>query len=322
MQILFSFLLFFAPLAAQLHQYALDCKDHALEEFIWEKEALEPFQELLLSWNAERPSRGMYSFWVSLKQNDRWSDWVYHADWAADGQMMCNEHPFGSFVKGTRDGVRMLQGFATGFRIKVFAIGCEMQGMRRLYASLSDGKGNCAEHFSSLEKVLLEDFPRKSQISLRQPRHQDFSFPVASSCAVSFLLRRTIDPLEFAKGVYDSDFDSYEGWSFHAAESFRLLGGSYEAHVERLSSFQALHAHLLRGMPVLVGIKGTLSGAPRPYYFEHIVCVIGYDPAGKRVYAIDSSFPNDRSTFTSYPLDDFLKAWGKQKNIAFVFCFY
>ena len=50
---------------------------------IWEKESITPFTELILSWNAFRPKKGQYSFWVSVHHN-YWSKWYKMAEWGAD----------------------------------------------------------------------------------------------------------------------------------------------------------------------------------------------------------------------------------------------
>ena len=44
-----------------------------------------PFSELILSWNASRPQKGKFVFWVNIKHKN-WSGWRKIAEWGKDGQ--------------------------------------------------------------------------------------------------------------------------------------------------------------------------------------------------------------------------------------------
>ena len=99
--------------------------------------------------------------------------------------------------------------------------------------------------------------------------------------------------------------------------SLRSLNAHVPCHVERLNSFAALHARLLKNSPVIVSIKGPLRNAPKPYANGHLMCVIGY--SNEKVFCVDPGFDANESTYTSYDLKDFLECWEKRKNLAYVF---
>ena len=64
----------------------LDQNNNLLKNYrIWEKESVKPFTELILSWNAFRPKKGKYSFWVSIRHN-YWSKWYKIAEWGTNSQ--------------------------------------------------------------------------------------------------------------------------------------------------------------------------------------------------------------------------------------------
>lgn len=320
------FLLFLATSAfaefSQIHCYALSDSDRTRQELIWESSELAPFNELILTWNATRPEEGRYSFFISLYQNGQWSPWLYSSEWGDLGQIIFNDAPEDSFAVTYRDGAKPKKGFATGFRIRVLAAEvADLFGMKTLWVNLCDlteFQPTILHHH--LDSILLQNVPRQSQITLRHPRSLDLSFPAAMSTAINALFqKKAIDPIDFANQVMDNDTDFYESWMLNAAEAAHRLGADYQVRVERLADFETLHSYLLQGSPVLIAMKGSLPGSPRLYRFPHILCVIGYNSDERKVYCIDSGFPNDKSTFVGYSIEDFLKCWNTQKNIACVF---
>ncbi|HSX25979.1 MAG TPA: C39 family peptidase [Chlamydiales bacterium] len=314
----------FSSLFAQFSQafhYTLDSQPEAT----WQEESTMPFDELILSWNAIRPSSGRFGFLVSLRQNDAWSPWLYYAEWGAPGQILFRENPPTSFAE-TRFGVAgplkengKTKNLCTGFRVKVLTSGgASLHALKSVGVSIARLSEFKIAPVGDLSRVLFENVPRQSQIMLRHPRYTDLSMPTAMTVALNYLRgNRDIDGSDFAESVCDDDNLGYEDWVFNAAEGYNRI--QREALVTRLPDFAALHASLLRGLPVLIGMKGSVTGGPRPFYREHTLCVIGYDPDQRKVHCIDTAFPNDRSTAVAYPLDDFLRVWATQRNIACIF---
>jgi hypothetical protein len=292
-------------------------------EIVWEQTETRPFNELILSWNANRPEDGRLAFLIRVQKEGNWSPWLYYAEWGVFGQMLFKESPEDSFAESNREKIKVKEGLCDGFAIKVIASGgASMSALKTLIASpidLSELKPARLPE-KELESVLLSPVPRQSQITLRHPRYQDLSLPTATSVAINYLLgRKAVDPSDFARQVLDEDFDFYESWVLNCAESAYRLGDGYRVHVERCADFETIHSSLKEGCPVLVGMRGFITGGPRPFYTEHALCLIGYDPGKQKVYCIDTAFPNEASTFVAYPLDQFLTAWAKQGNIA---CFF
>jgi hypothetical protein len=117
--------------------------------------------------------------------------------------------------------------------------------------------------------------------------------------------------------VHDDEWDIYGNWILNTAQGYQETGGAFRPHVRRLNGFPAVHRYLSEGLPVVVSVRGPLEGAPHPYASGHLICVIGYEKG--RVYCIDSGFPDDASTWTSYAMSDFLTAWSRRGYIAYVF---
>jgi hypothetical protein len=283
----------------------------------WEVTEIEPFDELILSWNAERTETESYSFFLSFRQNGEWSPWLYYAEWGAYGRQLCDDRFSCPFAKAFRGTAEPAQGKFDGFRVEaVSPIAGSTFGLRSVIASISRGQKSIALPQSlPTEKILFDSAPRCSLLHLRLSTVHEFSPAASASVAVNYLIGG-VDTQDFIQHVYDQDYDCYEHWPLIAAEMSVRLGAKYSVHVERLDDFGALYSQLQKGCPVLVGLIGTLPGGPRPFQREHGVCVIGYDPAEKKVHCIDPGFMTLKASYVAYPLADFVKAWGKRKNIA------
>src|SRR5690606_27037305 len=114
-----------------------------------------------------------------------------------------------------------------------------------------------------LVPVLLDSFPRKSQMQLNHKRQRDLCSPTSLSTAINFLQKRMISPTDFAECVLDQEFDIYGNWALNIAECYHQTQSP--CRVERLGCFGDLHAHLLKGRPVVVSIKGPIPGGALEY---------------------------------------------------------
>jgi hypothetical protein len=66
-------------------------------------------------------------------------------------------------------------------------------------------------------------------------------------------------------------------------------------------------------------VRGPLPGSAKPYANGHLMAVIGYDPSQQTVICMDPAFPADSETHVVYHLSDFLQAWSRRGNVAYVF---
>lgn len=274
---------------------------------LWEERDTCPFNELILSWNGIRPKQSTWTFWVSFHEGE----WLKYAEWSPDSQQTFKS--IGDFGHTNQD-IAVAKEVSTHFRIKVE--GNELEKLHRLTVCLSH-----SAHFSpltpqNLTPVLLKDVPRQSQMVLDHPRREGLCSPTATCTAINYLFpSKRLDPIAFASRVYDAGFNMYGNWILNIAESYNQTQSP--CRVERLADFNALHAHLVQGKPVVVSVQGTLKGTLKSYDEGHLMCVIGYD--GTQVYCIDSRFLTNEATYVSYELTDFLAAWGRRRNLAYTF---
>lgn len=291
------------------------------EEWIWEVENTEDFNELLLSWNALRTEGIQNAIYVSLKQDGKWSPWLYYADWGDMGRMLGHETFPESCAITSRGVAKPIKGKCDGFRCKISAKGRgDLRGMHHLAVCLTD-LSTFQPSFSipEVESVELKDFPGLSWISVRSSRYLDFSMPISALCAAKFLKKQPLEPSQFIENILETYSDCYEEWEINAAECFHFLENSYLVSVQHLNDFSSLYSYLKNNTPVLAQIKGSIAGGPRPYRNPHVVCVIGYLAEEKKVLCMDCGFLRDHATIVKYPLMDFLKAWEKCFNMVIVF---
>jgi len=307
---------------SSLHSKYLQTEERKEAAFVWQVEETAPFDELLLSWNAKRPEKGDLLFLVRVKTSG-WSPWMQYADWGVDGQSSFSEkHPDFS-VEMFQDTLSTSKVPATGFAIKAIAQnGAGMAGLDALHVTTSDIKAFQREKNGPhpLSTVMIPAILGQSQMLLNHPRCKDMCSPTSTSTVVNFLLgKKAIDPVAFAGRVKDLGHDIYGNWALNVAEAYHHLRGRYFCRIERLSGFAALHSYLMKNLPVVVSVKGELSGAPKAYDAGHLMVVIGFQEKEQKVCCIDSAHGASEKTIVSYPLEDFLKAWGTRKHLAYVF---
>ena len=280
-----------------------------------------PFTELMLSWNGIRPKSGFWSFSVSLFQN-KWSDWVTLAVWGKDLQKTFSCNPFDSFAKSHQDVALVVSGSCNGYKVRIQAIdGSDLTDLHSITVSFGDPKQIELNFQDNYASVILSEIHPQSQQILPHPRSCDLCSPTSTAAAVNYLLKRqSVDPVEFAARAHDQTFDIYGNWILNTAAAYESLDGSHHTYVTRLKDFGDIHSQLLKGLPVVVSIKGPLQGAARPYASGHLILVIGYDNANKRVLCMDPAFPSTQETLTSYPLEQFLLGWTtRRKNLSYLF---
>ncbi|HSX11228.1 MAG TPA: C39 family peptidase [Chlamydiales bacterium] len=311
-------LLLALPLFAETRTHFFSADEQGRSEVLWEELSCSPFKELTLSWNASRPSAGRYSFFISVRQNGEWSPWLYYAEWGSQGQIMFKDIPEHSCAFAQGGQVKPKVGFCDGYRVKVEGSGGADLGRFYHLSVCTLDHFRASQRQEPLAFVLLEGVPRFSQLMTRHPRHYDLALPTAMAALVGYCVgEKVVSPVEFAEKVIDDDTAFYENVSFNIAQASHYLNGAY-LELSHLPDFAALHAYLIKGYPQIAFISGYFPGCPRSYQTEHAVCVIGYDPNENRVHCIDSGFPIDQNTLTSYSLPDFLRGWAKQRNKAII----
>jgi len=278
--------------------------------------SLEPFNELILSWNGYRPPQGRWVFYVSL-YNGSWSPYIKYAEWGAASQKTFQRSL--SNISTHQDVIAPQKGYATGFRYVVKSEeGASLNTLHNISIFCRDTALFEIKPPQNLSSICLERVFPHSQMALSHPRHRDLCSPTSTTAAINFLLKKKeVNPLEIAQKVHDSEFDIYGNWILNTAAAYEALGGNYQTFVARLPDFTFVHQQLIKALPVIVSVKGPLPGAPLPYERGHLILLIGYSDG--QVLCMDPAFNTDAETLISYPLEPFLEAWGARRNLAYLF---
>ncbi len=287
----------------------------------WREQSLPPFTELMLSWNAARPTDGKYLFYVSVKTST-WSPYLLYASWGSDGQTSFKGTTFDSTVSVYQDALEITgTEKATAFQIKVVSEGsASLNRIHGLHVYTNgDAKQEPEQAFSYPSPVHLP-VTGLSQMCIHHIRCKDFCSPASTTAVARYLSnKQTIDPVHFAENAWDKGFDIFGNWVFTVAQAATELGPTWNCWVERLGNFDDIYSRLYQGTPVVVSIRGLLQGSALPYAKGHLVAVIGYDPQQHKVICMDPAFPSDDQTHVFYDLSDFVQAWNRRGKVAYVF---
>lgn len=281
------------------------------------------FNQLIFSWNALRPKKGYFSFYVKARNSitKTWSKWYKMFDWGKGiQQSYCELAKNDTSYVYVR--LEMLAGkFSDGFKLKVVPkLNADLSGLRMLGVSISDfSKFNIekAKDLINLESVEIKDVPKKSQMVLDHAHNLRMCSPTSTSMMISHFSDIQINPLDFAHSVYDKGLDSYGSWPFNTAAAFEVCS-SYYFRVARLNSFVDLHANLMMGYPVVVSVRGKMNGAPKDYNQGHLILVIGFDKNNKEVIVHDPAFSSDPKVKFKYEIVSFIRAWERSHRLAYL----
>jgi hypothetical protein len=281
------------------------------------------FSQLILSWNAVRPSRGYFTFWAQTRgtRSGDWYDWHRVSDWGAGIQR--------SYISKRSRGsshyyVRLeIPEMGDGFRIKVEAHdGASLADLRGLYICISDLENCLSEQndpdVRDLASVYVHNVPQQSQMVLQHPRFDALCSPTSMSMVTGYFRREIVDPIDFARNSYDAGLDVFGSWPFNTAHAFERCNGTVAFWVQRLSSFKMLHNQLMRGIPVVVSVRGAFPGSASMHAHGHLLVVVGWDRDNQRVLCNDPAFESNEKTVRSYGIEGFLQAWERSKRLAYM----
>jgi len=283
------------------------------------------FTQLMFSWNALRPNKGYFVFYLQARnaRTKQWGNWHRTMEWGNNIQSS-NATPSDGFTK--YEHVRLeteRQQFADAFRIKVMGVqGASLANLKALSATTVNMRQFHADAFwgivAQLPSVYIPRVPKISQIALNHKENKRMCSPTACTMLTQYLTGITIDPITFANFSYDSGLNAYGSWPFNTAYAFELCDGKYWFFNTRLNSFSELHKQLMRGIPVVVSVRGMLPGAPQSYPQGHLLVVVGWDNTTKRVICHDPATEKQYNIERKYRLKDFMKAWEQTRRLAYV----
>jgi hypothetical protein len=314
----------FSCIFSEMHHYYVENEDRINQTCCWVEQNVSLFEELLISWNASRPQTGHYSIHVKVKTENDWSPWLPYAQWGSDFQKGTIAKPENVPVHVYQDAVEILDGkVGRGFMVKVIAENCaDISALQSIHVCASKPSTiPPPANISKPDTSYLLKVQGLSQMALLDERGDRLCSPTSTTAVLRFLNQEeSLNPIQFADAVWDSSFDIFGNWVFNVAEAYhQIQKTSYSAWVERLENFQGILDSLREGSPVVISIGGPLPGSAQPYNGGHLIAVIGFDAETNEVICMDPAFKQDEETIVRYPLEDLTTAWGRRKNVAYMF---
>ena len=304
-------------------------------EYVWVEEKTNPFSELIVSWNARRPKKGRFDFYVSVGNpklfSGGWSPWRKLAEWGVNGQKtLSSARDRLVHVKHVR--VEMQRGArGRGYRVKAVARnGADLKDVRTLFANQSYSQNfKTITMPNTLPSFVLNNVPRQSQMKVKHKRRGDFCSPTSTSMIVRYfnnkfsknVKQRALDEQvkTFARKSHDDNYlDIYGNWILNSAQAYNDSFGKVAYRVERLNSFEELYGYLKKGIPVAVSIRGWLRGGYKNYKDGHFVVVVRWSQKRRAVICVDPVFRSWGKMLRAYREKDFLRAWGKSRNLSYI----
>ncbi len=302
-----------------------ECQEHYFSKnLVFGLTNANPFTQLIVSFNAERPVDGSFEFFLRThtqgKHDDEWEPWSKIASWSDSAQKSF----FSKTLDTTFNYVRLEMNkdlVGDGFQIKVEKTKtASFDGVKALFVCASNFKEFKQERpylaSKGLSSLRVKGVPKKSQKLIDHPRIGALCSPTTLSMILEFLTKEPIDPLETARNVYDEGLDVFGSWPFNMAYAFEKTEGHYFFYVSRLSSFAQLHK-MLSVMPVGLSVRGAIKGARKNYPSGHFLVVVGYDADKKQVICFDPAFDTLDKVEVAYDLAEFLPAWERSNRLIY-----
>lgn len=301
------------------HSLQSECEQRS---YTWTILNSSPFDELLISWNAQRPLSGHYVILSRVWIQNQWSPWLLYAVWGSQDQFSFHDKSLQASVHSFQDQVEVLDGqTATGFSIRIEAChGATLEEFYDLYACTSRLESPKPIWRPPLHSYRPLPVPGISQLCFTHPHSRSFCSPASTTAVIQYLLsNQQLHPVQFAKQVYDAGFDIYGNWPFNAAQAFVELGLKWRCFCARMGNIEWLWKSLKQGLPLVISIKGTLPRAFLPYSSGHLIVIKGYDASTHQFLCMDPAFPTDEQTEISYPWEELMQAWEHRHYLAYFF---
>lgn len=292
---------------------------------VFEKQ-VDPFNQLLVSWNALEPARGYYRFYLQIfdENNKQWTSYKMY-EWGKGVKRSFLHADTGSTAKYVH--VRF-EGVAhqlyKKFRIRVQALdGADIHQIKSVSVCAYNLDNFVSEVDKKIvtkqERVYLADVPCISQMLDEYPDSAGWCSPTSIAQVIEYYTKKQLDIVPFASLVHDSGLGMCGSWPFNTVQAFCYLP-DFLCYVTRLSSVADLFTLVMHNHPVIVSIKCTqaLPGAPKAYDKGHLITVVGFDMLKKEIICHDTAEKNSADMVKHYPLKGFLQAWENRYRLAYV----
>lgn len=254
------------------------------------------FIEAIAAWNLQATdSRSPHALW---RIGRRGADAMVWSDWTSINQ----QEPASPNVHARLD-VDVITGRFDAVEFKL-ADQVQVSGSLSLTATAS----RRGERITPSRGTTIEiDVPHRSQKSNDSSLKGRLCSP-ASLAMICAYYGEDIDVATLANEAYDADHDIYGNWPRNLQAVHRLSGGRLTARFVRMSNFHELREFLEAGTPVVISVKGSITGAPYSPTGGHLLVARGITADGDIMVA-DPAFSEPAQARRIYKSSDLAHAW-------------
>jgi hypothetical protein len=277
-----------------------------------------PWNELIVSWNAEAPAGTFLKVEASAVSDGRATKFYELAEWSLDNKTFPR-----TSVRDQKDSdgsvhtdTLVLTHLADAARIRVTlgAVGGARPSLKFLGASFSNTKiptTAIAANRAAWGKAVVT--PERSQHGY--PGASGWCSPTSLSMALarwSDILNRpemNLTVPQVAAAVYDTNYDGTGNWAFNTAFAGSFRG--MRSYVTRFDDLSEVESWIAAGIPVILSARWDWLRPGRPLDFAgHLVVCIGFTENGD-VIVNDPAAHLDRGQTVRqiYKREDVLRAW-------------
>lgn len=283
------------------------------------REAEFPFDDVVLSWNADAPEGTSLRFEVRVRGQAEWSGWYAMGEWTHQG---------GRSISGQSDDrgrvdidTLKLSSPATAlqYRVKMASTSPGSTPLLRqvslVYADLRRGLSG-PSIARPADAVRDLDVPKHSQLEQDPSVALKICSPTSLAMVLQYWGAGKSVP-EVAAGVRDRATGIFGNWPLNTAYAG---ANGFEARVERFYSIEQLEQEIAAGRPAVISIAfgpGELDGSPTRSTDGHLIVVRGFTAEGDAIVN-DPIAPNSESVRLVYKREQLRRIWLRSGGIAYL----
>ena len=278
-----------------------------------------PFNNVVLSWNAEAPVGTRLEFQVRVGDGADRSEWFTMGTWEASGGSSTRRQsdPWGSVDVDTLNLGRMATSFEyrVGFSTVDGTSSPRITALGLVYADLRAPLGGPRP---ALMDGWARDLPVPQFSQLEQ--HPTVASRICSPTSLTMVLNywgKAKSVRQVYEGVRDGQTGIYGNWPMNTAYAGSL---GLDAYVDRFYSIEQVQNEIAQGRPVIISIRfepGQLDNSPISSTGGHLIVVRGFTPQGD-VIVNDPIAPKSGSVRLIYKRQQLAKIWLDSGGIAYL----
>ncbi len=297
-----------------------------------------PFNEVLLSWNADVSADSAFTVELRVGRRDElgWSPYIYMGDWYTAEAILPEGERVTKFDGGKVDvdvfrSPRRWDRFQ--YRLRAYSRAAPRSEatleLRRVAVCLSDTTGLPLapdESGAGAREASPRRWPRRwigrLDVPFRSQKEEsaEIAARICSPTSVAMVMDYrgvSVPTTTVARRIYDATHDIYGNWP-------RAIQGAYSmgvpGYLRRFADWSDVAEMLDGGQPLIISIgvkEGQLTGAPYRSTSGHLLVLTGMDASGG-IHVNDPAAPTQKQGRATYRRDELDEVWLRRGGTAYV----